>query len=125
MELYLSGTGIQRSYQERTGRKRTLQEIYQDYEAGSDPASEEVIQELIFNFGRGMANLITIFDPSIIVIGGGVSNLPILYTEGVASVTRQSFRPELPVPIVQNKLGDSSGIYGAAMLAEQNHHSNS
>ncbi|MBF0276700.1 MAG: ROK family protein [SAR324 cluster bacterium] len=118
MELYLSGTGIQRIYQERTGKKRILQEIYQGYEAGSDLAAEEVFEEFIFNFGRGMANLITIFDPSIIVIGGGVSNLPILYSEGVSSTTRQSFRPELPIPIVKNQLGDSSGIFGAAMLTE-------
>ncbi len=118
MELYLSGTGIQRLYQERTGKERMLPEIYQDYHSGNDPISVEVIQELIFNFGRGMANLIAIFDPSIIVVGGGVSNLPVLYTEGAASANRQAFRPELPIPIVQSKLGDSSGIYGAAMLAE-------
>lgn len=118
MELYLSGVGIQRIYQEHTGIEKTLPEIYQGYEDKTDAVAETVMEELVENFGLGMGNLLTIFDPSLIIIGGGVSNLPILYEQGAAAAIRNSFHPEFAVPIVQNQLGDSSGIYGAAMLAD-------
>ncbi len=117
MELYLSGMGVQRIYQEYTNQTKTLQEIYRDYASENDPNAQKTMTDFIYYFGRCMASLINIFDPSILVIGGGVSNLPILYTEGQASANRQLFNTRLPVPIVKNELGDSSGIYGAALLA--------
>lgn len=116
MELYLSGVGIEGIYQEQAGRHKPLPEIYRSHMHGTDPIAGKVMADFVENFGRGMGNLLTIFDPSILVIGGGVSNLPILYEEGAAAAIKHSFHPECPVPIVQNKLGDSSGIYGAAML---------
>ncbi|MBF0287114.1 MAG: ROK family protein [SAR324 cluster bacterium] len=117
MELYLSGIGVQRIYQEYTGKRKSLQEIYRNYEAGKDQHAQKTITDFVHYFGRCMANLINIFDPNILVIGGGVSNLPILYKAGQESTNRQLFNTKLPVPIVKNKLGDSSGIYGAAILA--------
>ena len=118
MENYLSGIGIERIYKELCGEKCSLPEIYRKYEEGEDPYAQHVMQNMISDFADGMSNLITIFDPSIIVLGGGVSNLPILYSQGASAAIQKTFHPEFTVPIVQNKLGDSSGIYGAAMLAE-------
>ena len=91
--------------------------ICQDFGAKSDSAAKEVIKNLIFYFGRGMANLITIFDPDVMIIGGGVSNLLILYTDGVNAIWKQMFNKEVLVPIVQSQLGYSSGTYGAALIA--------
>lgn len=118
MELYLSGTGIQRDYKEMAGKEKSLPDIYQSYLKKDDPHSEKTIENLIFNFGRCMANLVNIFDPDVIVVGGGVSNLPILYNEGQKSTDALLFNGEYPVPILKNKMGDSSGIFGAAMLSE-------
>ena len=118
MENYLSGTGIERNYKELSGQVCALPEIYRKYEERESPFAQKVIQNLISDFADGMSNLITIFDPSIIILGGGVSNLPILYTEGATAANKKSFHPEFTIPIVQNKLGDSSGVYGAAMLTE-------
>ena len=56
-------------------------------------------------------------DPDVIVIGGGVSNLPILYKEGLQRVSAQVFQGRQNIRIVQNQLGDSSGVYGAAATA--------
>lgn len=117
MEMYLSGTGIQRVYKEHAGAEKSLPDIYQDHLAKTDPHATQTIEDTIFNFGRCMANLVNIFDPDVIVIGGGASNLPILYDEGQESTNRQLFNKKLKVPILKNKMGDSSGIYGAAMLS--------
>jgi fructokinase len=63
-----------------------------------------------------MANLINILDPDIVVLGGGVSNIPELYTEGVAEVRRCIFSDSLETPIVKHAIGDSAGVIGAALI---------
>jgi fructokinase len=50
------------------------------------------------------------------VLGGGVSNLPLLYTEGRARVQAYVFNDELITPILPHALGDSAGVIGAALL---------
>ncbi len=116
MEAYLSGTGFQRMYKEHTGQAKRLQEIYQDYQNG-EQAAKEVFEKFLFYFGYGMANLINAFDPDVVVIGGGVSNLPLLYNEGIEAIKPYIFNDEMVTPIVPNKMGDSGGIFGAALAA--------
>jgi len=50
------------------------------------------------------------------VLGGGVSNVEALYTDGVAAVARWVFNDALETRIVKNTLGDSAGVLGAALL---------
>jgi fructokinase len=69
-------------------------------------------------FGRGVATLIDFIDPNAIILGGGVSNLDCLYTEGVERVARYVLNDELLTPILKHELGDSAGVLGAALLAE-------
>ncbi len=71
------------------------------------------------NFGTGLATVIDILDPDVIVLGGGVSNIPFLYTEGKESVYDKVFSDAIDTPILQNQLGDSAGVYGAAMLGQK------
>ena len=51
-----------------------------------------------------------------IVLGGGLSKLPFLYTEGRAAVAKAVFNDEFVTPIVPARHGDSSGVLGAARL---------
>jgi len=53
------------------------------------------------------------------VLGGGLSNLDALYTRGREAVARYVFNDELTTPIVPNRLGDSAGVIGAALLTMQ------
>jgi fructokinase len=114
LELYLSGKAVERDYQRRGGAALPLASI-----AGrraSDPLASAAIHEMLEAFGRGLANLIDILDPSAIVLGGGVSNLDLLYSEGVERVRAYVFNDELLTPIVRHELGDSAGVLGAALL---------
>lgn len=72
--------------------------------------------EFLENFGYGIANVIDILDPDIIVLGGGLSNIDFLYTEGKESVYNKVFSDSVNTPILRNKLGDSAGVFGACML---------
>jgi fructokinase len=71
---------------------------------------------LIHFFGKGLGQIINVLDPDVIVLGGGLGRIPFLYTEGVVSVSKNIFNPVLTTPIVAPILGDSAGVFGAAML---------
>ena len=114
LEAHASGPALEASYARRTGRHLHLREIVE--RRATDEAAREVIEELIDAFGRGLANLIDILDPDAVVLGGGLSNLSLLYDEGRARVARYVFNDELTTPIVANALGDSAGVIGAALL---------
>ena len=115
VESYISGGGLENRYAEKFGVRRPLREVTAAYLAG-EPQAVEFVQEFFNRFGRALANLINILDPDIVVLGGGVSNFDALYTEGVAAVRRQVFTDELQTPIVKHQLGDSAGVFGAALV---------
>ncbi len=110
VETYLSGPAIERAYTARTGATRPLKEL-----AARDDA-HETLEAMLEVFGRALATVIDVLDPSVVVLGGGVSNLDVLYEQGPARVARWVFDDELRTPIVKHQLGDSAGVYGAALL---------
>ncbi|HEY2513762.1 MAG TPA: ROK family protein [Polyangiaceae bacterium] len=115
LESYASGPAVEAHYARLSGTRRPLAEVATRRE--SDPHAKAAIETLLDTFGRAMANLIDILDPSAVVLGGGVSNLDALYTEGVARVGQYVFNDELATPIVKHAIGDSAGVLGAALLA--------
>jgi fructokinase len=115
LELYASGPAVEREYQRRSGQHLSLAEIAQA--RGADGHAEAAIRGLVEAYARGLANLIDILDPSAIVLGGGVSNLDVLYDEGARRVGELVFNDELTTPILRNTLGDSAGVLGAALIA--------
>jgi fructokinase len=72
--------------------------------------------EFLENFGHGLANVIDILDPDAIILGGGLSNIDFLYDEGKESIYSKVFSDMIETPILKNNLGDSSGVFGAALL---------
>jgi fructokinase len=115
VETYISGGGLEKRYAEKFGTPRPLKEVTAAYFAG-EPQALEFIREFFDRFGRALANLINILDPDVVVLGGGVSNLPALYTEGVEAVRKYVFTDGLVTPIVKHELGDSAGVLGAALV---------
>jgi fructokinase len=116
VETFLAGPAIETDYARRSGRRLGLPEIV----AGrtTDAHAQEVLGTFLLAFGRALANLIDIVDPTVVVLGGGVSNLDLLYTEGLARVRSSVFSDELVTPVVRNELGDSAGVLGAALLVD-------
>ena len=82
-------------------------------------AARDVVDRYLDRFGRALANVIDVLDPDVVVLGGGLSKLEALYDCGRAAVARYVFNDELTTPIVPNRLGDSAGVIGAALLARQ------
>ncbi len=69
------------------------------------------------NLGYGLANVVDILDPDAIVLGGGLSNIGMLYDLGIKSVREKIFSDMASdIPILRNRLGDSAGVIGACLL---------
>lgn len=115
VETYISGRGAERRYAEQYAEKKSILEIEKAYKAGEQRAVDFIIF-FMEQFGRAAANLINILDPDVVVLGGGVSKMPMLYSDGVAAVKRHVFSDYLDTPIVKHELGDSAGVIGAALI---------
>jgi glucokinase len=86
-----------------------------------DEAGIAVVDKYIEIFAEALSNMINIFQPNVIVIGGGVSkegdNLIIPLKEKMKGKTYGNFGfPE--IPIVTAKMGNDAGIVGAAFISK-------
>jgi len=113
VETYISGPALEQRWEEMTGKKESLSEIVKDLKT---PQFYQWKQEFLDNFGTGLANVIDILDPDVIVLGGGLSNIDFLYSDGAKNVYEKVFSDLVDTPILKNNLGDSAGVFGAALL---------
>jgi predicted NBD/HSP70 family sugar kinase len=117
VEKVISGTALESYYAKISGSKLKLSEILTNHQAGNDKFADQTIERLLEFYGRAISTLINVLDPNLIVIGGGVGNVDLLYTEGFRRVKKYLFNPgELKTPILKPILGDSAGVFGAALL---------
>jgi len=117
VEKVMAGPALERYYQEIGGEKKSMREIYTSYQNGGDPQAQQTIDRLIHFFGAGLSVVVNILDPDVIVIGGGVGNIDLIYTAGRTSLQRYIFNDGVfDTPMVRPKLGDSAGVFGAAFL---------
>jgi len=114
-ESYISGTALETEWETLTGEFQCVTDIIDSKAYLTHP---EWKNNFISNFGRALANVIDILDPDAIVLGGGLSKVEILYTEGRDAVADAIFSNNMVTPIIKNKLGDSAGVFGAAMLGD-------
>lgn len=116
VEKIISGPATEAYYQSLSGEKCTLHEIEQRAQQDSDKHARATIDRLATWFGRAITVVINILDPDVIVLGGGVSNIAALYSDSVDEARRNVFNNRLETPIIKNQLGDSAGVFGAALL---------
>ena len=116
VETYLSGPGVERIYSEHAGVKRRLPEIVESYREGRDESARHALEFLMMMFGRAIAQVVNILDPDAIILGGGVGKITELQTLGAEAAKRHIFNPEAKIRLLAPKLGDSAGVYGAALL---------
>ena len=114
-ESYISGTALEKEWKELSGSYSSVTDIIDNKLYESHPEWKE---NFMNNFGLALANVIDILDPDVVVLGGGLSKVDMLYTEGLKAAYKESFSDVVVSPIIKNKLGDSSGVFGAAMIMD-------
>ncbi len=116
VEKVLAGPALEKYYASISGQQKSMREVYDSYKAGVDPHATQTIERLVHFFGLALSVIVNILDPDVIVIGGGVGNIDIIYTEGRENLKKYIFNNRLDTPILKPKLGDSAGVFGAAYL---------
>ena len=117
IETFLSGPGLENTFYKITGDKISANEISEKLLNNNQGAIDAI--ELYENrLARGLAMIVNILDPEVIVLAGGVSNIERLYPNVKKKWNKYiiSTGEEVVTPIVQAKHGDSSGVRGAAWL---------
>jgi predicted NBD/HSP70 family sugar kinase len=116
VEKVIAGPSLERFYESKSGSYLPLKSIYENYKEGSDPAAIETINHLVSNFGKAISVLINIIDPDVIILGGGVNNILEVAKNAKDAATPYVFNNEVRTKFLRPKLGDSAGVFGAALL---------
>jgi fructokinase len=115
IETFLSGPGLERDYASTSGLERTAVDICRLAESG-DALAEAAVARYEHRMARGLASVINILDPTVIVLGGGMSNLARLYESVPRIWPAFVFSDRVDTRLVRATHGDSSGVRGAAWL---------
>ncbi len=111
----MSGPGLEADHARVAGESLTSAAIAARA-AGGDAAATATLDRHASRLARGLAHVINIFDPHVIVLGGGLSNLPHLYADAAGPDRRALFAAQPRITIRPPRWGDASGVRGAAWL---------
>lgn len=114
LETYLSGPAFEADYERHAGERLNAAAIAARKD--EDPVAAATLERYLDRLARGLASIINVLDPDAIVLGGGLSNLEILYTEVPRRWGRYVFSDVVSTELVPPAHGDSSGVRGAAWL---------
>ncbi len=115
MEVWASGTALSADYQRRTGEVVSGHEIVSRAQVGN-PTAQLSLDRHASRLARGLANIVNIIDPDVIVLGGGLSKLHHLYEVLPKLAAPYVFSDVVNLDIRPPKWGDASGVRGAAWL---------
>lgn len=115
IETFLSGPGLSRDHQAQGGPAMTAEAIGESAARG-DTAAQAALARYADRLARGLATVINVVDPEVIVLGGGLSQLPDLCGAVAGRLGRYVFSDRVDTRITLPRFGDSSGVRGAAWL---------
>lgn len=115
IETFLSGPAFSRAYAAATGDNLEPAAIVQLAEQG-DQSAAGVLSTYEDRLARALAMAITILDPDVVVLGGGMSKIAQLYDNVPKRISRYAFSDSIETPIRPPLHGDASGVRGAAWL---------
>jgi len=115
VETFLSGPGFERDHTLRFGAQCTSQDIVRAAASG-DADAIGTLERYHDRLARALACVINLLDPDVVVLGGGMSNLPDLPSSVGAALPQYVFSDTVLTKVALNAHGDSSGVRGAAWL---------
>lgn len=115
IETFLSGTGLADRYQRRYHQALSVEAIVENMRKG-EPAAVELMMNYYDWLAKGLASVINVFDPEVIVLGGGLSQIDELYTLVPKRWSQWVFSDQVLTQLKPPMFGDSSGVIGAAWL---------
>ncbi|MEZ5852862.1 MAG: ROK family protein [Hyphomicrobiaceae bacterium] len=117
METWVSGPALAADHARVTGQAATAEEIAAAARHG-DVAAAATLARHAGRLARGLAQVVNIVDPDVVVLGGGLSHMAHLYADLPRLMARYIFADDAApaVAVVPPRWGDASGVRGAAWL---------
>ncbi|MEO0731056.1 MAG: ROK family protein, partial [Pseudomonadota bacterium] len=115
METWVSGPGLQADHWRATGEERGVEDIVALAHSG-DAAANATLERHLDRLARGLSGPVNVLDPDIVVLGGGVSEIPGLASALSERLAEHIFADDRHVAVVTARWGPSSGVRGAARL---------
>ena len=115
IESWISGPAVAADHHRVNGGALATPTIIAAADAG-DAAARATRARLVSRAARSLASVINLLDPDVIVLGGGLSNVPRLAEDITAELPAWVFSETVDTPLVRHRHGDASGVRGAAWL---------
>jgi fructokinase len=122
IEAHLAGPALEKFYRELSGQSLRLPEIIQLARAGADPHAQATLDRLLTLLPKALAMIVDVLDPDCFIFGGGVGQIDELYSPLLLErLSVACFAPSFTGKILRPSLGDSAGVFGAALLPSSIH----
>lgn len=115
IETFLSGPGLARDHAAAAGEKIDAS-LVAAQAAADHPDAARTLDRYIDRLARGLASVINLLDPDVIVLGGGLGKIDALYRDVPRRWGAYVFSDTVATRLVPPRWGDSSGVRGAAWL---------
>ncbi|NYZ11698.1 ROK family protein [Azospirillum sp. RWY-5-1] len=115
LETFVSGPAVAADHRRVSGADLTMEGIVAEAADGKADALA-TLDRLADRLARGLAAVVNLLDPDVIVLGGGLSNVEALYAELPPRIETYAFSDRIDTPVRRAVHGDSSGVRGAAWL---------
>lgn len=117
LETFLSGPGLAADHARVTGARLDSRDIAERAARG-DAAASATIGRYAERLARGLASVVNVLDPDVIVLGGGLSHIAELYARVPRMWAEWVFSDRVDTRLAPPRHGDASGVRGAAWLWE-------
>jgi fructokinase len=115
IETWCSGPALANDHARVTGSMLDSRAIGRAASDG-DGDARETMERFYDRLARGLASVINVLDPEVVVLGGGLSNIPGIADRVAERLPRWVFSDTVATRVVRHLHGDASGVRGAAWL---------
>lgn len=118
LEPWVAGPGLRRLYEHFSGQCLATDAVMQSVRSGS-PIAMQAFDTYLGLLGAAFAPIVMMYDPEVIVVGGGMSQVPEIIAGLAGATATHLFAHFSAPPILKARFGDASGARGAAILAQR------
>jgi predicted NBD/HSP70 family sugar kinase len=117
IEAHLAGPALEKFYRELSGQSLRLPEIISRARQATDPHAQATLHRLLTLLPKALAMIVDVLDPDCFILGGGLGQIDELYSPVlIERLSAACFAPAFTGKILRPALGDSAGVFGAALL---------
>jgi fructokinase len=118
-ESVFSGPALEQYFLKLSGTKKSMVDIVKASASGKNIHAADTMEHFMKSLGKAVAQVINVLDPDVIVFGGGLSHIEMIYEKLHGFCAPWVFNDRIETPFLSPRLGPSAGLFGAALLCKE------